>query len=102
MLRNDIRGKSDHIDVCGMQASGNQPKMLRTRSTSLDSLAVSSNAGRALGRSDTTINKENLQSLSGMPHFKANLTPELKALKLQAQTSSSPSNTALMCPSRKC
>ncbi len=60
-------------------------QVLRTRSTSLDSKAGSRTSGRGLRRSKTTINIDHSHTLGGMPHAKVDLSPEFKALKLQAR-----------------
>ncbi|EIE21630.1 hypothetical protein COCSUDRAFT_56833 [Coccomyxa subellipsoidea C-169] len=45
-------------------------QVLRTRSTSLDSMAGSRTSGRGLRRSETTINVDHSHTLGGMPHAK--------------------------------
>lgn len=66
-----------------LQATVNQLQVLRTRSTSLDSMAGSRSFGKALQPDKNVSNADRQQALGSKHPSKACLTPELKALKLQ-------------------
>ncbi|CAL8469391.1 g8932 [Coccomyxa elongata] len=66
-----------------VQATVNQLQVIRTRSTSLDSMAGSRSFGKALQPDKYVSHAHRQRALGAKPPTKACLTPELRALKLQ-------------------